>query len=130
MSKPLFIFTAYKTSFKVIVKNLESLSVTQIQEIESFVSLRKGIFDFNTYSFVIQKRIEFGEFEHTIKLSSLEASCIDNPIISQVKPRVSFGQYKGMLYAELPDSYLLWLKENYCGSQKPLLREELNNRKI
>jgi uncharacterized protein (DUF3820 family) len=128
MSKPIFIFTAYKNSFRVIVKNLESLSVVQIQDIEKFVSLRKGIFDFITYSFVIQKKIEFQEFVKIIELGNLDASCIDNPVISQIKPRVSFGQYKGMLYAELPDSYILWLKENYSGAQKNILKEELKHR--
>ncbi|HIC42833.1 MAG TPA: hypothetical protein EYO73_00620, partial [Sulfurimonas sp.] len=89
-----------------------------------------GVFDFATYSFVIQKKIEFKEFVKIIKLSTLDASCIDNPVVSQVKPRVSFGQYKGMLYAELPDSYLLWLKENYSGAQKSILQEELKNRRL
>ncbi|MDF1876883.1 DUF3820 family protein [Sulfurimonas sp. SAG-AH-194-L11] len=130
MSKPIFVFTAYKNSFKVLVKNLESLSVPQIQAIQEFVSARKGIFDFSSYSFVIQKRIEFKEFVKIINLSSLDATCVDNPLISQVKPRVSFGQYKGMLYCELPDSYLLWLKENYSGSQKNILKEELNSRSL
>jgi len=130
MSKPILIFTAFKNSFRVVVKNLESLSVIQIQDIEKFVSTRKGVFDFTTYSFVIQKKIEFKEFVKIINLSTLDASCIDNPVVSQVKPRVSFGQYKGMLYAELPDSYLLWLKENYSGAQKSILQEELKNRKL
>ncbi|MBL1243890.1 MAG: DUF3820 family protein [Sulfurimonas sp.] len=130
MSKPILIFTAFKNSFRVVVKNLESLSVIQIQDIEKFVSIRKGVFDFTTYSFVIQKKIEFKEFVKIIKLSTLDASCIDNPVVSQVKPRVSFGQYKGMLYAELPDSYLLWLKENYSGAQKSILQEELKNRRL
>jgi hypothetical protein len=130
MSKPILVFTAFKNSFRVVVKNLESLSVIQIQDIEKFVSTRKGVFDFTTYSFVIQKKIEFKEFVKIIKLSTLDASCIDNPVVSQVKPRVSFGQYKGMLYAELPDSYLLWLKENYSGAQKSILQEELKNRRL
>jgi len=130
MSKPILVFTAFKNSFRVVVKNLESLSVIQIQDIEKFVSTRKGVFDFTTYSFVIQKKIEFKEFVKIIKLSTLDASCIDNPVVSQVKPRVSFGQYKGMLYSELPDSYLLWLKENYSGAQKSILQEELKNRRL
>lgn len=128
MSKPIFVFTAFKSSFRVIVKNLESLSVLQIQDIEKFVSQRKGVFDFDTYSFVIQKMIEFTEFVKIIELSSLDASCVDNPAVSQVKPRVSFGQYKGMLYTELPDSYIIWLKENYSGAQKNILKEELKYR--
>lgn len=130
MAKPLFVFTAFKSSFKVLVKNLESLSVLQIQEIEEFVSKRKGLFDFSTYSFVIQKKIEFKEFVKLVELSSLNASCIDNPIIVQVKPRVSFGQYKGMLYSELPDSYLLWLKDNYSGAQRSVLDAELAFRRL
>jgi len=68
------------------------------------------------------------EFVKIIELSSLDASCVDNPVVSQVKPRVSFGQYKGMLYTELPDSYILWLKENYSGAQKNILKEELKYR--
>lgn len=130
MSKPLFLFTAYKSSFKVTVKNLESLSVEQIQDIEAFVSVRKGLFDFSSYSFVIQKKIEFREFVQIVELSSLDASCIDDPIISQVKPRVSFGQYKGILYSELPDTYIVWLKENYSGAQKSILQEELKKRRL
>lgn len=44
MIKPHFIFTSYKNSFSVKVKNLEKLTVEQIQTIERFVSQRKGIF--------------------------------------------------------------------------------------
>ncbi|MDF1879274.1 DUF3820 family protein [Sulfurimonas sp. SAG-AH-194-C20] len=130
MIKPLFVFTAFSNSFRVKVKNLESLSVAQIQDIQEFVSKRKGVFDFATYSFIIQKKIEFGEFVKTIELTSLNALSMDDPIVSQVKPRVDFGQYKGMLYAELPDSYLLWLKENYSGAQKNILKEELRKRRL
>jgi len=128
MVKPLFVFTAFKNSFKVVVKNLESLSVIQIQEIERFVLKRKGLFDFNTYSFVIQKKLEFKEFEKLVELSSIYASCLDDPLIVQVKERIGFGQYKGMLFSELSDSYILWLKANYSGAQKKLLKKELNSR--
>ena len=130
MATPLLIFTSLKNSFKVKVENLESLSISQIQEIESFVQNRKGIFDFNTYTFNIQKKLEFHEFEKLIELSSLNARCQDDPIISQVKPRVTFGQYKGMQYAELPDSYLLWLKGNYAGADRTIIEEEIKKRKL
>ncbi len=128
MSKPFFVFTAFKSSFRVIVKNLEALSVSQIQDIQEFVSARKGVFDFHTYSFSIQKRLEFREFVKLVELSTIDATCEENPLVVQVKPRVSFGHYKGMLYSELPDSYILWLKNNYSGSQKTLLDDELSKR--
>jgi len=130
MATPQLIFTSLKHSFKVKVENLESLSILQIQEIESFVHKRKGIFDFNTYTFSIQKKLEFIEFEKLIELSSLDARCKDDPLISQVKPRVTFGQYKGMQYAELPDSYLLWLKSNYSGADRTIIEKEIKKRKI
>ena len=78
----------------------------------------------------IQKKIEFFEFVKLIQSSSLDVICTDDPIVSQVKPRVSFGQYKGMQYSELPDSYLLWLKSNYSGSDKEFLESELKSRRL
>jgi hypothetical protein len=130
MATPLFIFTALKNSFKVHVENLESLNVNQIKDIQMFVDKRKGVFDFNTYTFVIQKRLEYKEFVKLIALTGLNVRCQDNPIISQVKPRVSFGQYKGMQYSELPDSYLLWLKGNYSGYDRTIIEDELKARKL
>lgn len=130
MATPKFIFTSYTKSFKVLVENLEKLSVEQIQEIESFVSNRKGIFNFNNYTFVIQKRIEFNEFVKLLKLSDLTAICIDKPVVAAFKPRVGFGQYKGMSYDELPDSYLIWLKTNYNGPDREAINKELKRRKL
>ena len=123
-------FTARNNSFSVSVENLETLSVEQIQELESFVSKRKGIFDFNTYSFVIQKRLEFNDFVKLIHESSVSAICIDNPIVRAARDRVGFGQYKGMFYDELPNSYLSWLKTNYNGYDKDKILKELKKRKI
>ncbi len=128
MIKPLFIFTAHKSSFKVVIKNLEALSVEQIQTIQKFVDKRNGLFDFQTYSFIIHKKLEFQEFVHLIELSFLNAICMDNPIVYKVKPRISFGQYKGMLYNELPDSYLLWLKSSYFGYERDTMEVELKVR--
>lgn len=123
-----FVFTSYKNSFCVLVKNLEELEVQQIQEIESFVKKRNGIFDFSTYTFIIKKKIEFEEFVKLIQNSSLEATCIEKYIPVVEKPRISFGQYKGLFYEELPDSYLLWLKNNYIGKDKKIIEEELKSR--
>ena len=125
-----FVFTSLSNSFKVHVQNLEKLSVTQIQEIESFVIKRKGVFDFTNYTFVIRKRLEFNEFEKLISLSKLEAKCIDKPLLQHSKPRVGFGQYKGMTYDELPDSYLLWLKTNYNGKDRTIIDKELKKRRL
>ena len=130
MATPKFIFTSYKKSFKVLVENLEQLSVEQIQEIEQFVSNRKGIFDFNNYTFVIQKRLEFNEFVKLLQESKLKAICHDKPIVMADKPRVSFGQYKGMTYDDIPDSYLLWLKTNYNGADRETINKELKKRRL
>ena len=125
-----FIFTDYKHSFKVVVENLEKLSVEDIQSIEAFVSMRKGIFDFNNYSFIIQKKIDFYEFTKLIENSSINAFCIHKPQIVLNKKRVGFGQYKGMQYSEIPDSYLLWLKSNYNGVDKKTIEKEIIFRKL
>ena len=130
MATPLFVFSALKNSLKVKVKNLESLDVGQIQEIQAFVAQRKGVFDFNTYTFVLQKRLSYQEFVALLSQAGLNARCQDNPPISQQKPRVTFGQYKGMQYAELPDSYLLWLEGNYAGSQRAIIEDEVKKRKL
>jgi len=129
VQKARFIFTGYKNSFKVFVKNLESLSVSQIQEIQKFVEARKGIFDFTTYTFVIQKRLEFEEFVKVIDLLPINAIVTNDPVKEIQKDRVGFGQYKGMYYSELPDSYLVWLQSNYHGPDKELIDSELKRRK-
>jgi len=130
MGTPKFVFTAFKHSFRVHIENLESLSVEKIQEIEKFVSNRNGIFDFNSYCFVIQKHLEFQEFFKLIKESGLNAQCLDNPLTVASKARVGFGQYKGMTYEELPDTYLLWLKTNYNGPDRDKIESELSKRRL
>jgi hypothetical protein len=128
MATPRFTFTSFEKSFRVLVDNLEELSVAQIQEIESFVQQRKGIFDFNSYSFSIQKRLSFSEFVSLLKELNFEARCTEQPIVQKVQERVSFGQYKGMQYNELTDSYLLWLKTNYSGKDRKIIEDELKRR--
>ena len=130
MALPLFIFTSYKNFFKVEIPNLATLSVAQIQEIEAFVKIRKGIFDFETYSFVIQKSLTFDEFVNLLKNSTLSGKVKNRVIIEKEQPRVSFGQYKGMLYRDIEDSYLLWLAKNYTGSDTLFIKDEILRRKL
>ncbi|MDD2567255.1 MAG: hypothetical protein PHS10_04645, partial [Thiovulaceae bacterium] len=75
MPQPLFIFTRHANSFSVRVDNLEKLDISQIREIERFIHERKGVFDFQTYTFVIQKRIEFEEFCMLLNHLGIEATC-------------------------------------------------------
>ena len=128
MAKAQLFFTECKNSFSVYIKNLEELTIEQIKQLEHFVSTRRGVFDFNTYSFAIQKRLSFKEFVYLIERSGIEATCKETLIETSAMPRVEFGQYKGMYYSELPDSYLLWLKSNYRGKDKETLESELNRR--
>jgi len=124
------IFTHFKNSYSVYIPNLELLSVEQIQELQKFVDFRKGIFDFHRYSFLIQKRLEFPEFLSLIKHSEINAVCEENLIIKELKPRIGFGQYKGLEYSELPDSYMLWLKNSYRGHEREILDKELRKRNL
>ena len=130
MPKADLIFRPHKNSFSVTVKNLEKLSVDEIQKLQTFVSLRKGIFDFNSYTFSIQKKLGLEEFESLLKLCNIEAVITEEFKVDDTEPRISFGHYKGMLYGELPDSYLLWLKGNYRGTQRKNVEKELFKRKL
>jgi len=125
-----FVFTSLRNSFKVHVENLEALNVEQIVEIQEFVTTRKGVFNFDTYTFSIQKKIDFFEFEQLVKFSNLTAQCTDRPLEKKEIKRVGFGQYKGMLYSELPDSYIVWLKSNYIGSDKKTIEKEIKKRRL
>jgi len=130
MAKAHFVFTQLHQSIRVHVANLEELSIEEIQAIESFVIKRKGYFDFNSYSFVLQKRLEYHEFVKLVKEVGLDVTFENKPLQKVVKPRVSFGQYKGLFYSELPDSYLLWLKNNYNGKEKSHITDELKSRNL
>lgn len=130
MPKAHLLFTQRHNSYSVKVSNLESLTISQIQELEGFVKNRKGVFDFNTYTFSIQKRIEFHEFTLLISSLEIEAECYENELREKVQARISFGQYKGMQYNELTDSYMLWLKANYSGRERDLIDTELQRRKL
>ena len=128
--KPQFIFTKYAKSFSVHIPNLEQLSVEQIQRIENFVTQRKGVFDFERYSFVIQKILEFDEFIALLTHLEIAATVHERNLKVKTKARIGFGQYKGMFYNELPDSYLQWLRGNYRGSDREIIDLELKSRNL
>ena len=128
MIKPNLVFTENKNFFSVYVKNLEKLSVSKIQELENFVKIRNGIFDFDSFSFTIQKKLNYDQFLSLLKHLNIDAECEENLIIEQTQPRITFGQYKGMQYNELPDSYMIWLKTNYIGQEKEVIEKELKKR--
>lgn len=130
MIKPFFIFTQLNSCFKVKVANLENLSVEQIKSIQNFVEVRKGVFDFDTYSFVIQKKIEFSEFLSLLKHLGIDAECEEEFEFSTTDAKIEFGKYKGVSYTEVPDSYLLWLKSNYNGKDRETITNEIQRRGI
>jgi hypothetical protein len=130
MPKAHLVFTKYAHSYRVDIKNLEELSVEQIKKLQEFVSLRNGMFDFDTYSFKIQKNLEFYEFAKLVKELEINARCEEAKMTFKDAPRIGFGQYKGMFLSDLPDSYLLWLKTNYHGDQKELILKEIDKRKF
>lgn len=130
MKKANFIFTKYSQSFSVHVKNLEELSVEQIQAIEKFVAARNGVFDFDTYTFAIHKKLEFDEFVLLINHSEIIATCEEKILNVQQRAKVEFGKYRGMSYSDVPDAYLIWLKSNYRGKDRDIVDAELNFRMI
>jgi hypothetical protein len=130
MSIAKLVFTKYPNSFSVHVENLESLHVEQIQELQAFVDARKGVFDFNTYTFAIQKRLEFEDFTSLLKSSDIVATCSENVLKTTQAIKVTFGKYKGMLYSDIPDAYLLWLKSNYRGKERDIIDAEINSRSL
>ena len=130
MQKPHFIFTKKINSFSVHVENLEKLHVKQIQVIQDFVSARNGYFDFNTYTFTIKKNLEFQEFVKLLKTLHIDSVIEEKTLHLKNNARIEFGQYKGMFYNELPDSYLLWLKNNYIGKDREILCDEITSRNL
>ncbi len=131
MTKPQLLFRQLRNSYCVVVQNLEALSVTQIQELQKFVVNRHGYFDFDRFTFCIQKRITFTEFVKLLHFLELRADVQEEKVkSSDCSKQIGFGKYKGMLYSELPDSYLLWLKKNYNGDERETLMDELTKRSL
>jgi hypothetical protein len=130
MPKAQLVFKSHKNFYTVNIPNLEELSVEQIKELQEFVSFRNGMFDFSTYSFKINKTLEYDDFVSLVNHLGIDCRCEENTTLHKEIPRIGFGQYKGMLVSDLPDAYLLWLKNNYHGDQKELFLEEINKRFI
>jgi len=124
------VFTKLYKSFQVEIVNLESLTVQAIQKLEQFVKSRNGIFDFELYRFVIQKNIEFYEFEALVKHVDIKCSCTEKRNYHLQSPRIEFGQYKGMFFVDLDDAYIVWLKSNYRGPQKKFIDDEVKKRNL
>ena len=78
----------------------------------------------------IHKNIEFYEFEKLIKSVGIKCICKENIRYTESASRIAFGQYKGMFFSDLDDSYLLWLKSNYRGEQKELIDTEVLSRRL
>ncbi len=130
MAKARFLFTKNQDSLHVYIENLEELSVEEIQKIEAFVAMRKGIFDFSSYTFFIPKKLDFETFTSLLWHVGIDATCKEQNSLIQSDTKIEFGQYKGMFYSELPDSYLVWLKSNYRGSQRDIITMELKQRNL
>ncbi len=124
------VFTKLYKSFQVDIINLESLTVQAIQKLEQFVKSRNGIFDFELYRFVIQKNIEFYEFETLLKYTNIKCSCTEKINHQTQSPRIEFGQYRGMFFVDLDDAYIVWLKSNYRGPHKKFIDDEVKKRKL
>ena len=69
-------------------------------------------------------------FVKLIEQSNIQAKLSEHIIQAKFQSRVGFGQYKGMQYNELPDSYMLWLKSNYRGYDRDTIEKELKRRKL
>jgi hypothetical protein len=130
MTKPKLIFTKYQNLFNVKVENMEQLEVFQIKQLQDFVEIRKGIFDFETYSFKINKKIQYPEFIDLLKHLNIDANVEENILKVQQNVKINFGQYKGMYFSELPDSYLLWLKSSYMGKNRDTIDLEIKSRNL
>ena len=119
----------------MIVENLTSLSVPQIQQLERFAGERRGRLDFSTSKIRIHKRIDFSHFNQTLVLSGIMAATIESEVVPLVPPKavdtlIGFGKYRGTSYSELPLEYLLWLKQNYQGHERPNIEQECRNRSV
>jgi hypothetical protein len=130
MPIPKLIFTKYHDSFIVEVKNMELLEVLQIKQLQDFVKIRKGIFDFQTYSFKINKKIQYTDFIDLLKHLNIDANIEENILKVKQNIKVDFGKYKGMFFSELPDSYLLWLKSSYMGKNRDDIDVEIKSRNL
>ena len=140
MAVPLLRFIPHRDYFDVIVENLTSLTVPQIQAIEQFATQRRSQLDFDTSSFRIYKRIDFDHFNRLLDSVGIIADTIESEIkysepstdhdLPPEDPVVSFGKYKGQRMSQLPDHYLSWLKKNYNGPMRNSIEYECHRRSL
>jgi uncharacterized protein (DUF3820 family) len=65
-----------------------------------------------------------------MKHLAFDVICTENVIEKFTDARIGFGQYKGMFYSELPDTYLIWLQNNYRGAEQENVLKEVEKRKL
>ncbi len=135
MALPLLQFVAYSNFYDIIIENLPSLTVSQIQQLEKFASDRRGRLDFSTSRIRVYKRIDYDHFNRTLELSGIKADTIESEVVVAVPVKVvdaliGFGKYRGTSYSELPVDYLLWLKQNYQGHERQYIEQECINRSL
>ena len=132
------LFFEHKNSFTLQLLNLESLSVSQIQDLENFTSKRRGIFDIIKKRISIQKRLKQEDVKKLFELLNIDVYFTEKSEITTKKKSESksetntrsksktetpallnssipFGKFKGSLYGDLSNSYIFWLskKVNY-----------------
>ncbi|MEA3374033.1 MAG: hypothetical protein U9Q62_10160 [Campylobacterota bacterium] len=135
MALPLLRFVAHYDCCDIIVENLPSLTVPQIQQLEKFASDRRGQLDFSNSKIRIHKRIDFEYFNRILELSGIQADTIESEVVKAtpvkaVNALIGFGKHRGTSYSELPVEYLLWLKQNYQGHERQYIEQECINRSI
>ena len=141
MALPQLRFIAYRDYYIVRVENLTALTVPQIHQLEAYAAERRSRLDFNTSTMRIWKRIDYAHFNKTLEAAGIAADTIESEVVrrdagapAQPEPepdaRVGFGKHRGMRYCDLPESYLLWLKNNYSGPERGLIEAELSRRHL
>ena len=65
-----------------------------------------------------------------MEYEDFDVECSNKIIQKKPSSKIGFGQYKGMNFNDLTDSYMLWLKTNYRGYDREKVDEELKKRKL
>jgi hypothetical protein len=136
MALPLLRFVAYRDYYTVRIENLTELTVPQIRQLEAYAAERRSLLDFSTATMKIWKRVDYAHFNKTLKLAGIAADTIESEVVRPDSmpaapakdPVVGFGKHRGMRYGDLPEGYLLWLKNNYSGPERGLIEAELTRR--
>lgn len=136
MAIPLLRFVAYRDYYTVTIENLTALTVPQIKMLESYAAERRSVLDFATATMRIWKRIDYAHFNKTLEYAGIVADTIESeiarpdaaPAAPAADPVIGFGKHRGMRYRDIPESYLLWLKNNYSGPERGVIEAELSRR--